>query len=184
MALVARLSRRLDTRVLVATGMLVAAMATWIMSWYTLDIDPRWVVWPSVLQGLGMGAVFVPLSATAYGTLRADQADAGAGLFNLARTVGSAVGVSVAATCYTRYSQIDWNRLGGHLTPYSAALRHWLAVHGLALGDPMAPMLLSRELARQASMMAFTQVFQLIALSFLIMAPLLLLLRRGERASG
>jgi hypothetical protein len=61
MAIVARLSGRTDTRWLVGTGMLLAAAATWIMSWYDLGISPGWIIWPGVLQGLGMGAVFVPL---------------------------------------------------------------------------------------------------------------------------
>jgi DHA2 family multidrug resistance protein len=52
----------------------------------------------------------------------------------------------------------------------------------MTLSDPLASALLAEELGRQASMLAFTQVFQLIALSFLLMTPLLLLLRRGDRS--
>jgi DHA2 family multidrug resistance protein len=129
-----------------------------------------------------MGAMFVPLSTMAYGSLVPEQADAGAGLFNLARTLGSAMGVSIAATWYTRYGQIAWNQLSGHINPFNRALYHWLDAHGMTLSDPLAPALLAHELGRQSSMLAFTRVFQLIALSFLIMAPLLLLLRRGDRS--
>jgi DHA2 family multidrug resistance protein len=182
MAIVARLTGRVDLRWLVGTGMSLAAAATWIMSWYDLGISPAWIVWPGVLQGLGMGAVFVPLSTMAYGSLAPEQVDAGAGLFNLARTLGSAMGVSIAATWYTRYGQIGWNQLGGHINPLNSALYHWLQAHDLTLSDPLAPVLLAEELGRQASMLAFTRVFQLIALSFLLMAPLLLLLRRGDRS--
>jgi DHA2 family multidrug resistance protein len=181
MAIVARLIGRVDVRWLVGTGMLLTAGATWVMSWYDLAVSPAWIVWPGVAQGLGMGAVFVPLSTMAYGSLRPEQADAGAGLFNLARTIGSAMGVSIAATAYTRFGQIDWNQLGGHINPFNPALGHWLQTQGLSLSDPLAPALLAHELGRQASMLAFTQVFQLIALSFLAMAPLLLLLRSGGR---
>jgi len=124
-----------------------------------------------LLQGVA-GAPLIPLS----------QADAGAGLFNLARTLGSAMGVSIAATAYTRFGQIGWNQLGGHINPFNPALYRWLQAHGLTLSDPLAPVLLAEELGRQASMLAFTRVFQLIALSFLVMAPLLLLLRRGDRS--
>jgi DHA2 family multidrug resistance protein len=177
MAIVANLSQRIDTRWLVGTGMLLAASATWIMSWYNLDISPGWIIWPSVLQGLGMGAVFVPLSTMAYGSLRPEQADAGAGLFNLARTIGAAMGVSIAATLYARFGQMNWNQLGGHINPFNPALQDWLQSQGLQLSNPLTPGLLAHELGSQASMLAFTQVFQLIALSFLAMAPLLVLLR-------
>jgi DHA2 family multidrug resistance protein len=60
----------------VGFGMLLAAVGTWIMSWYSLQISPALVIWPGVIQGLGMGAVFVPLSTIAYATLRSDDADA------------------------------------------------------------------------------------------------------------
>jgi MFS transporter, DHA2 family, multidrug resistance protein len=183
MALVARLTAHVDRRWLVGSGMLLMAMGTWMMSWYELDISPGWIVWPGVVQGIGMGAVFVPLSTMAYATLGRDQVDAGAGLFNLARTIGSAIGVSVAATWYTRFSQVNWHSLGGHINPFNPALRHWLAVQGLTLQGAQTPLLLGHELSRQAAMMAFTQVFQMIAFSFLLMAPLLLLLKQNKRAA-
>ncbi len=183
MAIVARLTSRVDHRWLIGTGMLLTAAGTWIMSWYTLDISPGWIIWPGVLQGLGMGAVFVPLAAMAYGSLPAQQADAGAGLFNLARTIGSAMGVSVAATLYSRFGQADWNQLGGHVNPFNPALHHWLAAYGLDPSDPLAVARLVEELARQSSILAFTQTFQAIAVSFLLMAPLLLLLRRDKKAA-
>jgi DHA2 family multidrug resistance protein len=183
MAIVARLTGSVDHRWLVGSGMLLACAGTWLMGGYNLDIGPAWVVWPGVVQGLGMGAVFVPLSTMAYGTLTREQADAGAGLFNLARTIGSSIGVSIAATWYTRFGQMAWNRLGGHINSFNPALYQWLSKMGLDISSPQAPALLAQELSRQASMLAFTQVFHMIALSFLIMAPLLLLLRRTTSGS-
>jgi DHA2 family multidrug resistance protein len=180
MAIVGRLTARTNPRWMIGTGMLLAAAGTWIMATFNLNISPDFVVWAGVVQGLGMGAVFVPLSTMAYGTLAQADADAGAGLFNLARTIGSAVGVSIAATWYTRFSQADWNQLGGHIQAFNPAVHHWLAVQGMDLGSRLAPTMLAHELERQASMLAFTQVFQLIALSFMLMAPLLLLLHRDQ----
>jgi DHA2 family multidrug resistance protein len=180
MAIVGRLTTRTNPRWMIGTGMLLAAIGTWIMATFNLDISPGFVVWAGVVQGLGMGAIFVPLSTLAYATLDRADADAGAGLFNLARTIGSAVGVSIAATWYTRFSQADWNQLGGHIQAFRPAVHHWLAVQGMDLGSRLAPTMLAHELERQASMLAFTQVFQLIALSFMLMAPLLLLLHRDQ----
>ncbi|MET0028085.1 MAG: DHA2 family efflux MFS transporter permease subunit [Candidatus Thiodiazotropha sp.] len=181
MALMAKLTSRVDHRWLVGSGMLLAALGTSLMARYNLDASPAWMIWPGVVQGLGMGAVFVPLSSMAYTTLRREQADAGAGLFNLARTIGSAVGVSIAATEYTRYTQIDWHQLGSHIQPFNPALHNWLAAQGLTLNHPMAVSRLAQTLSEQASMLAFTQVFELIAMSFLLMAPLLLLLRSSHK---
>ncbi|MBK1649935.1 MFS transporter [Rhabdochromatium marinum] len=182
MLVVARLSGRVDPRWIIATGMVLAGSATWMMSWYNLDISPGWLVWPGVLQGVGMGSVFVTLSTLAYATLPASQTDAGAGLYNLARSIGSSIGVSIAATWYSRFGQADWNRLGGHIDPFNPALQQWLQARGLTLDSPLAPELLAHELSRQASMLAFTQVFEMIALSFVLMLPLLLLLKPHSRS--
>ena len=184
MLVIARLAGRVDPRWIIATGMVIAGTATWIMSWYNLDISPGWLIWPGIMQGVGMGSIFVTLSTLAYATLPASATDAGAGLYNLARSVGSSIGVSIAATWYARFGQIDWNQLGGHINPFNPALAHWLKLQGLTLNDPMAAALLTHELSRQSAMLAFTQVFDLIALSFVLMAPLLLLLKPNGRRSG
>ena len=185
MLVVARLAGRIDPRFIIASGMIIAGTATWIMSCYNLYISPAWLIWPGIMQGVGMGSIFVTLSTLAYATLPASATDAGAGLYNLARSVGSSIGVSVAATWYVRFAQSDWNRLGGHINPFNPALEHWLKVQGLAMNDPMAAALLIHELSRQSSMLAVTQVFNLIAFSFVLMAPLLLLLKpNGERQRG
>lgn len=62
------------------------------------------------------------------------------------------------------------------------ALHHWLAAFGIDQPDPLAVARLVGELARQSSMLALTQTIQAIALSFLLMAPLLILLRRDKKA--
>ncbi|EXJ15375.1 DHA2 family efflux MFS transporter permease subunit [Imhoffiella purpurea] len=182
MLVVARLSGKVDPRWIIATGMVLAGSATWMMSWYSLDIGPGWLIWPGVLQGVGMGSIFVTLSTLAYATLLSSQTDAGAGLYNLSRSIGSSIGVSIAATWYSRFGQADWNRLGGHIDPFNPALHHWLQAQGLTLDSPLAPELLANELSRQSSMLAFTQVFGMIALSFVLMAPLLLLLKPRGRS--
>lgn len=179
MLVIARLSGRVDARWIIATGMVLAGGATWIMSWYNLQISPGWLIWPGVLQGVGMGSIFVTLSTLAYTTLPASQTDAGAGLYNLARSVGSSIGVSIAATWYSRFGQADWNQLGGHINPFNPALDQWLHAQGLTLASQDAAVLLTNELGRQSSMLAFTQVFGMIALSFVLMVPLLLLLKPG-----
>jgi DHA2 family multidrug resistance protein len=164
--------------------MLLAGTGTWMMSWYNPQISPSWVVWPGVVQGLGMGAVFVPLSTMAYATLRPDQTDAAAGLFNLARTIGSAVGISIAVTWLTRFTQENWHNLGGHINVFNPALQYWLDAQGLRLDQAVTPLLLRQELITQATMLAFVQVFRLIALSFLVMSPMLLLLQTGHQTGA
>ncbi len=180
---VSRLITRVGAPRLVLVGLVFAVAGTWPMTWYNLDLSISWFIWPSVIQGLGMGMIFVPLSALVYETLPRSATDQGSAIFNLARTVGAAVGISIAATVFTRMTQVNWNRLGADINPYNPALQQWLAAKHLTAADPMAAQLLAHELGRQASMIGFIDAYWFVTLSFLLLAPLLLLFRCKENAS-
>ncbi len=183
MFLVSRLITQVGAPRLVLVGLALAAAGTLPMTWYNLDLSISWFVWPSILQGLGMGMIFVPLSTLVYETLPSSATDQGSALFNLARTVGSAIGISVAVTVFTRMTQVNWNRLGGNINPYNPALQQWLAEQHLTINDPLAPQRLAHELGRQANMLGFIDAYWFVTLSFLLLAPLLLLFRRKPNST-
>ena len=184
MAVVSRLIVRMDPRRLIVAGLAFATLGTWLMSRYTLEISPGWIVWPGVIQGLGLGLIFVPLATVAYETIPQTETDAASGIFNLGRTIGSSIGISVVATLLSRAEQYSWNRLGGNISPFNPQLHAWLQSRHLSLGEPLAPRLLASELSRHATMVAFVNVFWLVALSFVILFPLVLLLRGPEKRRG
>jgi len=181
---VSRLINRWGAPRLLLLGLILSAGGTGMMTWFTLQQSIGWFVGPSLLQGLGMGMIFVPLSTLIYETLPSAATDQGSAIFNLARTMGGAVGISVAATILSRTTQVNWNRLGGHINPYNPALQDWLAAHQLQLSDPLSPQLLALELGRQASMTGFVDAFWVITLGFVVLAPLLLLFRRRSPAAA
>ena len=112
MSLVATLITRIEPRWLVLTGLTLATAGSYAMTWYNLDIGLAWIIGPGIVQGVGMGMIFVPLSTLAYQTLPRDASDQAASIFNLARTVGGSVGVAIAVTVLTRTSQANWQTLG------------------------------------------------------------------------
>lgn len=177
MFLISRLGGRVHPALVVLAGTLLTASGVSVMTWYSLSVSPYWIVLPSILQGFGMGMIFVSLSAVAYRTLPPEATDHASGIYNLARSLGSSAGISVAATLVTRATQTNWNQLGGHINPFNPALREWLFAHSLTLTDPIAPLRLATELDRQARMAAFVDAYFAVALSILALAPLVLLLR-------
>lgn len=124
-----------------------------------------------------MGMVFVPLSALAFKTIDPSQTDRAASIFNLARTVGSSVGIAIAATVLTRTTQMSWMCLGGHITAYNPRLELYLNARGLTQADPASLQVVANELARQSTMLGFIDAFYFIAISFVVLAPLVLFLR-------
>ncbi|MDE2089644.1 MAG: DHA2 family efflux MFS transporter permease subunit [Gammaproteobacteria bacterium] len=184
MMLVGRFINRVGPRVLIVAGIIVSALGTYATTFYNLDIDPWWVVWPIIVQGFGMGMIFVPLSVIAFSTLPPAFAAEGAGIFSLLRTIGSSIGISIVSTLLARHAQIAWNQIGGHIQPFNPALRQYLGALHIPLSDPLAAQVLGAELARQAQMVAYIDVFMFITWSFLIMLPLVLVLRHHKQVAS
>ena len=180
MLIVGRLIARLGVRPTVGIGMLLTAVSLWQMSGFDLQMGAASFVWAGALQGLGVGLVYAPLAPLAFATLKPALRNEGTALFNLARNVGSSIGISVVESLLVRKTQLLHARLAEHLSPYDAATRSALAgtfagPHGLAR--------LNAWVTRQAAMIAYTNDFKLMMLLTLASMPLLLLLRPGAHAS-
>jgi DHA2 family multidrug resistance protein len=180
MVFVATTINRFEPRWLVLIGLTLATIGTYATTWYNLDVDMFWIIAPGIVQGLGMGMIFVPLSTLAYQTLPQEASDQAAGIFNLARTIGGSLGIAIAATVLTRESHANWQSLGAGINPYNPALTSWLDATGLSMSDPHALQMLAMELARQATMIGFIEAFGFVTLSFMVLIPLVLLLKKQE----
>jgi DHA2 family multidrug resistance protein len=184
MAIVSRLIKNTDPRILILFGLTLSILGTYPCTNYNLTVSQWWLIWPMLLQGFGMGFIFVPLSAIAFASLPDSTRAEAAGLFSLIRTLGSSIGISVVITLFTRETQIAWNQLGGFIQPYNSAVSTYLAHLNMSISDPAAPGILANELARQAQMIAITDAFMFMTWSFIIMLPLVFLLRRSESTMG
>ncbi len=177
MMLVSRLIKSTDPRLLITAGITLCALGTLPGTYYSLGTSIEWVIWPLILQGFGLGMVFVPLSAVAFTTLPEKMRAEAAGLFSLLRTLGSSIGISVVITLFTRHTQMAWNQLGGFIQPYNPSLyQHLHALH-LQPTAPLASTILGAELFRQAQMVSFVNMFAFIAWSFISMLPLVFLIK-------
>jgi DHA2 family multidrug resistance protein len=94
--------------------------------------------------------------------------------------MGSAVGISIVTTLMTRQAQVLWNELGGGLTRFNPAVQSYLRGLHLNPADPKAVALMARQIGEQAQMMAMLDVFQVITWSFVVMLPLVFLLRKKK----
>ena len=131
-----------------------------------------------ILQGLGFGIMFVPLSTLAFSTLPGHLRTEAAGLFSLVRTIGGSTGISIAITLLTRRTQLFWNELGASIEPYNANLYQYLSPLHLTQQQNIA--LLANELHRQAMMVAFVNVIAFIMYCFLLMIPLTFLFTNAK----
>jgi DHA2 family multidrug resistance protein len=137
-----------------------------------------------ILQGFGMGLIFVPISTLAFTTLPKTIAAEAAGIYSLIRTFGSALGISILATYFSRDTQKNWALLRGNITPYSEALHHYLAPLHLGMQDKQGIALASRAVLNQAQNIAYSDSFTFATLNFVLMLPLLLLVRTPTKGNA
>ena len=193
MPIVGLLLRRIQARWLVIFGVAVCSTGLFIMSGFNLYIDYRTAVWSRMVQSLGMAFLFVPISTMAFAFVPKDRTNYATGLFNLARNIGGGLGIAMVTTLLSRRAQFHQSRLVEHLTPYDPAYRQSLAGaaqalsgHGASPPDAAAGAhgLIYGSLLRQSGMLAFADAFWVMGMLFLIVIPLMFLVRKtGPRVA-
>jgi DHA2 family multidrug resistance protein len=181
MQAVGKLIRIVDARKLMAIGMGFTALSLYWMAGYTLDV-PMWFLTVSlIVQGLGIGMVFVPLSTVTFGTLSPQDRSDGTALFSLSRNVGSSVGIAAAFAYQTRMTQVNHAYLTEHITPFNPALSQYLNAQG-GLQQMAGLGTIVTEISRQAGMLALIADLKVMMWGVLLATPLLLMFRRPKQA--
>ena len=182
MLLVARLTGRVDIRLIILIGLAVTAVAMWQMTGFSLYMGMGPVISTGILQGFGLGFVFTPLSIVTFSTLPRHLLTQGTAIFSLMRNIGGSVGISVVVALLAENTQVVHSRLVEGLRPDNPLARApYLAPH-FSLTDPSGVAALNAEATRQAAMVAYINDFKLMMLLVIVSLPLLLLLRKPRSA--
>jgi MFS transporter, DHA2 family, multidrug resistance protein len=170
---------RIDTRPLIALGFALIALSLWQMTRFNLQMDGSLVFWSGILQGLGSGFITVPMSALAFASLPESLRNDGSAFYSLMRNIGSSIGISLAATLLMNNTQVVRSTLVESVSPYNLAARDPQLAQALASSEGAA--MLSAEITRQASMVAYLDNFQFMFWLTVLVIPLLLLVRESRR---
>jgi DHA2 family multidrug resistance protein len=179
----ARLSQRVDPRLVIPFGLTLFAASLW----WTSSVGPEWgfgaLLGPQLLRGFAVMLCIVPSVGLALNGFDMTELRYASGLFNLMRNLGGAIGIAVVNTWLGDNTRIQAERMGetlgeaGRRAPdFVAALAGRI---GQSAGDPGQAMELARgELARlvgrQALTLSFDEVFRTMAwifLAALVMVP-------------
>jgi DHA2 family multidrug resistance protein len=186
MFLVARLVGRVDTRLIILTGLLATVVSMWQMTGFSLQMGMGPIITSGMLQGFGLGFVFTPLSIVTFSTLPRHIMTQGTAIFSLMRNIGGSIGISVVVALLSENTQIVHSRLVEHLRPDNPLAHAPFLTAPFSLSAPSGIAALNAEVTRQAAMIAYIDDFKLMMIIVLLAVPLLLLLRkpRPARASG
>jgi DHA2 family multidrug resistance protein len=188
--IVGRLVGRIRMRWMLCFGFAMLAESSFMLSDITLQVSQMRVIWPSVVNGIAISFIFVPLTTTTMSQLRQQQIGNATGLFNLVRNLGGSIGIAFVTTMLARGAQAHQALMVGHLTPTDPVFRQQLAAAQAILarhGDPVhatsrAYSLVYSTLDHQAHLWAFVDNFRLFGLLALCGIPLIFLFKRIKRA--
>ena len=193
MPLVGAVISRVDPRKMLGVGLIGAAFSLIELSHLNLNAGYWDLFWPQFFQGLFMAMLFVPLTTITMDRIRPEAMGNATSLFNLMRNIGGSVGIATATTMIARKTQTFLSTYGQHINPYNLTQRtmtEMLKGYFIARGSDAATATreayaaLNGILQQQASLLSYLNVFKFFGFVFLLMLPLILLMRRPARPSG
>ncbi|MEO6582667.1 MAG: DHA2 family efflux MFS transporter permease subunit [Sphingomicrobium sp.] len=184
MLLAGRLVGKFDARLLVGIGVVLMGTSLWMMTGFALDQPSTPVITSGVVQGLGLGLIFVPLQSLAFETLKPRLRTTAASLLNLARNVGGSVGISVVSAQLVRMTQVAHADIASNVTAQSLPMLDPSLLERIAPGGPGALAIINLEVTRQAVFIAYLDDFKLMMIVTFAVLPLLLIMRKARGGSG
>ncbi len=161
MMIVGRMLNRIDGRASIAFGFLIFALSTWMLGGLSTDAGFWDVFWPRLIQGFGLGFLFVPLSTISLGDIPISEMAGATGVYTLVRQLGGSFGIAILTTLLVHQTAVAWNVLASGVTQ----------THGYSVGA------LTSMVAQQSSMIAYNYLFRVTAIVFLLATPLVLFLK-------
>jgi DHA2 family multidrug resistance protein len=181
MLVAGRLIGKMDTRLILFAGLVIASWSFYDMSHWNLDVSNWTIMWVGVVQGIGQGMITVPLTTVALSTIAPEHRAEGAGVFNLARSMGSAIGVSIVNAMLTYYVQVNHAQLSTGVTAFNRMLA---APHVATFWNPSTSggsAALDAVINQQAQVIAYNNDYKFLMFATLATLPLLLFIRKPVR---
>jgi DHA2 family multidrug resistance protein len=183
---------RFDPRKLLAIGLVVGGGTLLWLSGLNLQAGYWDIFWPQLVQGAGLSLLFVPLTTISMDAVPRERMGNATSLFNLMRNIGGSIGIAVTGTMVARGRQTTTVLLGSHVTAYDAASQSLFAQTRAAFMAAGADAVTATNRAyaamagliqRQAAMVSFVGLFQLLGVVFFLMLPLVLLMKRPRSSA-
>jgi DHA2 family multidrug resistance protein len=193
MPIIGVLTGRVDPRKLLALGLLVGGSTLLWLSQLNLQAGYWDIFWPQFLQGSGMALLFVPLTTVAMANIKPERMGNATSLFNLMRNIGGSVGIAVTATMLSRQRQGVAATLGENINAYDPQTQSVMAQlqAGFMAAGADATVAAQRAYAamygmvqRQAAMVSFVSIFRALGLLFIVLIPLVLIMKRPPKRPG
>jgi DHA2 family multidrug resistance protein len=178
------LTGKADTRLLIAIGLALMAGSLWMMTGFDLEMGQEPLIVSGLVQGVGIGFVFLPLNILAFSTLAPHLRTEGAAFYNLARSVGGSITISIMGALLSRNVQVSHSDLAAHLTSTGLPVIQSGMLERFGVEGATVARMIDAEINRQALMIAYLDDFLVMQWVALLALPLILFMRRAEKIEG
>jgi DHA2 family multidrug resistance protein len=162
-----------------AFGLALGALSFYHMSHWTTDISQRTIMLTGVIQGVGMGFVFVPLNTVAIGALTTQQRAEGASVFNLSRNLGSSAGISLMNGLLVHNQQVIQSGLAAGITPFNRNIGETILTHYWDPATKAGAAALNAVMQQQVGIIAYSDDYTTLMLATLLAVPVLMMFKRA-----
>src|SRR6476620_6258639 len=185
MLIAGRMTGKMDARILVGIGVVLMGVSLYMMTGFAIDQPSRPVIVSGLVQGLGLGLIFVPLQTLAFETLSAKMRTTGAALLNLSRNIGGSIGISVVGTQLVRMTQISHADMAAQITQNTIPTADPAILQtAIPVAGPAALAYINGMINKQALFIAYLDDFKLMMIITFCVLPLLFFMKRGGKGVG
>ncbi len=193
MPIIGVLSGRVDARWMIIYGLVVNGYSLHMMTAFNTQIDFNTMMWPRIVQGLGLGALFIPINVVALSYLPRERVGMATGIINLLRNLGGSFGIAMVTTVLARRTQFHQSILMTHVNAYDAETQEamtgmwtalWQAGSNVVEAQSQAHSLLYGLVQQQSAMLGFIDTFWLQMLIMFVVIPLVFVIKRTKTTGG
>jgi DHA2 family multidrug resistance protein len=180
-----RLSNKVDARIVMAFGVGLLCWSLWRLSQWTPAVNEWTLIVNTIVQGAGVGFIFVPLNVVAFATLPQRLRYEGTSFLTLVRSIGMSMGISIFEALITRNSQVEHSVLSVFASPLNRALEASPGVsHQIAPWTPHGAALLNHMIDYQSQVIAYNDDFWLMAILSAPVLVILMFMRKPPAGGG
>ena len=178
-----RLMKLVQSRYLILCGLLFSGGTLYVMTGWSFDTTQWTIVTTSIVQGVGLGLLFVPITNVAFSTLPGHMRNGGAAITTLVRNIGSSIGISMVIANLTSKTTEMHARITESVTPFNDALQMPDVASHLNMATDTGRAMLDAIVTQQAAMIAYINDYKLLMVLTLAMVPLVLIIGTSKRQS-
>ncbi|MFY0611736.1 MAG: DHA2 family efflux MFS transporter permease subunit [Hyphomicrobiaceae bacterium] len=180
----AMLTGRIDARLMMMLGFGMQVYGGWGMMQYDLNVSPSLLAFNTVLQGIGIGIAWIPITVVTFATLAPEARGEAMGMFHLLRNFGSSIFISVAVAEIVRTSSVNYSRMVETVSPFNNVWYMPWATGSWSLDSSVGMAKFAGEIGRQAAMIGYMNAFTMYTWVAVAAIPLCLLARMPKSNAG